>query len=203
MPKSSDSMAAEAARKKPRDHQGILNSTLRVTVTEPNGKTLNIAVFKDRSFMLREESQEPEGLPTSKLHSNRANWLKFRTPRPNSEPAPSQRDCNAETSSARRRLETIALTAEETARPQEQDRSATANAAALAIAQSSTPPAARQTTTTGNRAPPPDQPRSERHRASTRGVGSLPSSPPPNPGTDRSGRKRLGRPLDTRRTHCT
>ena len=53
MPPKKQTLAAKESRKKNVDTKAIEKATTRITLVEHNGKTLDIAVFKDRSFLIR------------------------------------------------------------------------------------------------------------------------------------------------------
>ena len=85
MPAKKQTLAAKESRKKKVDTDAIKKATTRITLVEPNGKTLDIAVFKDRSFLMREQT-DPDQTATFAAHPSRPNWINIRTPEPNPEP---------------------------------------------------------------------------------------------------------------------
>ena len=86
MPPKKQTLAAKESRKKNVDTDAIEKDTTRITLVEPNGKTLDIAVFKDRSFLMREQPN-PDQTTTFTAHPSRPNWINARTPKHNPEPS--------------------------------------------------------------------------------------------------------------------
>lgn len=85
MPPKKQTLAAKESKKKKVDTDAIEKATTRITIVEPNGKTLDIAVFKDRSFLIRGQT-DPDQTTTFTAHPSRPSWVNTRTPKPNPEP---------------------------------------------------------------------------------------------------------------------
>ena len=92
MPPKKQTLAAKESKKKNIDANAIEKATTRITLVETNGKTLDLAVFKDRSFLIR-EPEDPDQATTFKAHPSQPNWVNARIPKPNPEPSePDQSD---------------------------------------------------------------------------------------------------------------